>query len=140
MSRRSGRNVQMTVSRMNAQLGVAGAIILGCAVLPGYVAAQQSAEPAAVPADAGAPPAPVAGIWGGAETVEAVSAAACFNEAADVGGGRVSERTDVYGRKGGERWIAFEQDCGIRNRGRVNKPTYKQIGRASSRERGCQYV
>ena len=71
------------------------------------------------------PPAPIAGIWGDAVSIEAASESDCFNKAADVGGGRISERTDVYGRQGGARWIAFEQDCGIRNRGLVNKPMYK---------------
>ena len=36
-----------------------------------------------------------------------------------------SERFSAGGAKGGLKWITFEQDCSIQNRGRVNKPLYK---------------
>jgi hypothetical protein len=36
-----------------------------------------------------------------------------------------SERFSAGGAKGGLKWITFEQDCSIQNRGRVNKPMYK---------------
>jgi hypothetical protein len=36
-----------------------------------------------------------------------------------------SERFSAGGAKGGLKWITFEQDCSIQNRGRVNKPQYK---------------
>lgn len=112
------------------------AAIMGFAAFHGAAMAQQATEagdvtpdtpvtdlPAGVVVEA-APPLPITGLWD-ADVVTGVLDADCFNQAADSGSGRVSERTDVYGRTGGRRWIAFEQDCGIRNRGRVNKPMYK---------------
>jgi len=35
------------------------------------------------------------------------------------------ERFAAGGAKGGEKWITFEQDCGVQHRGRVSKPAYK---------------
>lgn len=110
----------MNVSKLMAGIRAGGFTLLCCAAMQGSVMAQ-----GVPPADNEERLAALAGIWGGATTIENASAAACFNQVADVGGGRVSERTDVYGRTGGARWIAFEQDCGIRNRGRINKPMYR---------------
>ena len=62
------------------------------------------------------------GIWGGgvlnytcATTKKDVNA---FNNAG-------VERFGAGGAKGAQKWVTFEQDCGVQNRGRVNKPMYK---------------
>lgn len=110
----------MTTKKHAPRMRTSAAILLGGALLQGTASAQESTDIVV----AAEPPLPVTGVWD-ADIPESALEADCFNQFADRGSGRVSERTDVYEREGGRRWIAFEQDCAIENRGQLNKPMYK---------------
>ena len=62
------------------------------------------------------------GIWGGG--IAQLTPTFCKTEINAWPQGD-SERFAAGGAKGGLKWITFEQDCSIQNRGRVNKPLYK---------------
>src|SRR5262245_37643758 len=64
------------------------------------------------------------GIWGGG--IAQLTANTCKQTVdAFPAGSQNAERFSAGGAKGGLKWITFEQDCSIQNRGRVNKPQYK---------------
>jgi hypothetical protein len=62
------------------------------------------------------------GIWGGG--VAKLTPTFCQKKV-DAFANEGEERFAAGGAKGGAKWITFEQDCGIQNRGRMSKPTYK---------------
>jgi hypothetical protein len=62
------------------------------------------------------------GIWGGG--IAQLTPTFCKTEINAWPQGD-SERFAAGGAKGGLKWITFEQDCSIQNRGRVSKPLYK---------------
>jgi hypothetical protein len=62
------------------------------------------------------------GIWGGG--IAQLTPTTCKQNVDAFPQGQV-ERFGAGGAKGGLKWITFEQDCSIQNRGRVNKPLYK---------------
>lgn len=63
------------------------------------------------------------GIWGAAIDSSQLKAS-CGEKEIDAFA-RENERSSHQGAAGTKRWITFEQDCAIRNRGQVNKPLYK---------------
>jgi hypothetical protein len=63
------------------------------------------------------------GIWGGG--VAQLTPTTCQKSVNAFDNAGV-ERFNLGGiAKGGYKWVTFEQDCAIQNRGRVNKPMYK---------------
>src|SRR4051812_19136968 len=62
------------------------------------------------------------GIWGGG--VAKLTPNTCKTEINAFPNQDV-ERFGAGGARGGLKWITFEQDCSIQNRGRINKPMYK---------------
>ena len=62
------------------------------------------------------------GIWGGG--VAKLTPTTC-QKTVNAFANESVERFAAGGAKGGLKWITFEQDCSIQNRGRVNKPMYK---------------
>lgn len=63
------------------------------------------------------------GIWGAGVAPDSLQSS-CGKEEIDAFA-RENERTSYGGATGTKRWVTFEQDCAIRNRGHVNKPQYK---------------
>ena len=63
----------------------------------------------------------LSGIWGGG--IAQLTPTTCKKEVDAFP--QNAERFGAGGAKGGMKWITFEQDCAIQNRGRVNKPLYK---------------
>ena len=62
------------------------------------------------------------GIWGAG--IGVLKAATC-GEKVDGFNNEAVDRFATNDAKGGAKWIAFEQDCGVQRRGRVSKPMYK---------------
>lgn len=79
-----------------------------CMALPGTASAQNRPD--------------LNGIWGGA--IANTTSTFCRKEV-NAFANEKEERFNAGGAKGGAKWITFEQDCAIQNRGRVNKPLYK---------------
>ncbi len=81
---------------------------------------------AQAPAPAAAARLDLNGIWiPGAPPPPAKSALCGERIDAFVIGNDKTERFAANGAKGAQKWITFEQDCGVQHRGRVSKPAYK---------------
>lgn len=92
------------------KLGLAAVAATLCAVAPEAGNAQTPARP------------DFNGIWGGG--FAKLTPTACQTKV-DAFANEAEERFNAGGAKGGQRWITFEQDCGIQHRGRLSKPAYK---------------
>jgi hypothetical protein len=89
-------------------LGIAALAAAMCATLPTSSFAQSKPD--------------FNGIWGGG--VAKLTPTTC-QKTVNAFANESVERFAAGGAKGGLKWITFEQDCSIQNRGRVNKPLYK---------------
>jgi len=98
------------MNRSLPKLGIAAMAVAMCAMLPASVFPQQQTRP------------DLNGIWGGG--VARLTPTTCQKSVNAFANENV-ERFAAGGAKGGQKWITFEQDCSIQNRGRVNKPLYK---------------
>jgi hypothetical protein len=96
------------MKRSHAIFGIVAVAAAACALLPTQPSAQSRPD--------------FNGIWGGG--VAQLTPTTCKKEINAFANESV-ERFAAGGAKGGAKWITFEQDCSIQNRGRVNKPLYK---------------
>ena len=97
------------MNRSVPKLGLAAIAAALCAMLPTSSFPQQTRPD-------------LNGLWGGG--VAKLTPTTC-QKTVNAFANESVERFAAGGAKGGLKWITFEQDCSIQNRGRVSKPMYK---------------